>query len=97
MRSSIYASTAMNVVTGRQGRTGVAGMNLLRKEDLLPPRFASGPAAEQPRCRPDVQPRCLRAAATSSCPPARHGERKHHARWLALASGGASGSAASGA
>ena len=94
MRSFIYASTAMNVVTGRQGRTGVAGMNLLRKEDLLPPRFACGSAAEQPRCRLDIASRCLRATRMSSCQPTRHGEQKHHARWLAVPSGGASGSAA---
>jgi hypothetical protein len=93
MRSFIYASTAMNVVTGRQGRTGVAGMNLLRNGDSLPPRFACGPAAEQPRCRLDIPSRCLRAARTSSCQPTRHGEQKHHARWLPAPSG-VSGSAA---
>lgn len=93
MRSFIYASTAMDVVTGRQGRIGVAGMNPLRKRDSLPPRPACGPALEQPRCRLDIASRCLRAARTSSCQPARHGEQKHHARWLAVLSGGASGSA----
>ena len=93
MRSFIYASTAMNVVTGRQGRTGVAGMNLLRKEDLLPPRFSCGPASEQPCRRLDITSRCPRAARTSSCQPARHGEQKRHARWAAVPSGGASGSA----
>ena len=94
MRSFIYASTATNVVTGRQGRTGVVGMNLLRNEDPLPPRFARGPASEQPRCRLDIASRCLRAARMPSCQPTRHGEQKRHARWLAVPSGGASGSAA---
>jgi hypothetical protein len=93
MRSFIYASTAMNVVTGRQGRAAVAGMNLLREQDPLPPRFACGPAAEQPRCRLDSVSRCLRAAQTSSCRLTRHGEHKHHERWLGMPSGGASGSA----
>ena len=54
MRSFIYASTAMSVVTERQGRTGIAGMNLLRNEDPARPRFDGGPAAEQPRCRLDI-------------------------------------------
>ena len=54
MRSFIYASTAMSVVTERQGRTGIAGMNLLRNEDPARPRFDGGPASEQPRCRLDI-------------------------------------------
>ena len=93
MRSFIYASTATNVVTGRQGRTGVAGMNLLRKQDPSLPRLACGAASEQPRCRLGIRPRCLRAASMSSCRPTRHGEQKHHPRWLPVLSGDASGSA----
>ena len=93
MRSFIYASTAMSVVTERQGRPGIAGMNLLRNEDSLPPRLACGAASEQPRCRLDITSRCLRAASMSSCQPTRHGEQKHHPRWLPVPSG-VSGSAA---
>ncbi len=92
MRSFIYASTAMNVVTGRQGRTGVVGMNLLRNEDSLSPRLPCGAASEQPRCRLGIDSRCLRAARMSSCQPTRHGEQKHHPRWLPAPSG-VSGSA----
>ena len=95
MRSFIYASTAMDVVTGRQGRIGVAGMNPLRKRDSLPPRPACGPALEQPRCRLDIRARCRRATRLSSCRPTCHGEQKHHARWFAVQSGGAPSSAAS--
>jgi len=93
MRSFIYASTATSVVAGHQGRIGVAGMNPLRNQDSLPPRLACGPASEQPRCRLDITSRCLTAASMSSCQLTRHGEQKHHARWLAVPSGGASGSA----
>ena len=95
MRSFIYASTAMSVVTGRQGRTGMVGMNLLRNEDSLPPRLACGAASEQPRCRLDIRSRCRRATRLSSCRPTCHGEQKHHARWFAVQSGGAPSSAAS--
>lgn len=95
MRSFIYASTAMSVITGRQGRTGIAGMNLLRNEDPTLPRFDGGPASEQPRCRLDIRSHCLRAAGLSSCRPSCHGEQKHHARWFAVQSGGARCSAAS--
>jgi hypothetical protein len=94
MRSFIYASTAMSVVTERQGRTGIVGMNL-RNEDPARPRFDGGPAAEQPRCRLDIPSRCLRATRLSSCRPTCHGEQKHHATWLAVQSGGSRCSAAS--
>ena len=95
MRSFIYASTAMSVVTERQGRTGIAGMNPLRNEDPARPRFDGGPASEQPRCRLDIRSRCLQAARLSSCRPPCHGEQKHHATWWAVQSGGARCSAAS--
>lgn len=95
MRSFIYASTAMNVVTERQGRTGIVGMNLLRNEDPARPRLAGEPASEQPRCRLDIRSHCLRATRLSSCRATRHGEQKHHARWLPVQSGGMCCSAAS--
>lgn len=107
MRSFIYASTALNVVTERQGRAGVAGMNLLRNEDPARPRFAGEPAAEQPRCRLDIAShglreahrlrgsQCLRAARLSSCRATRHGEHKHQAMWFPVHSGGTRCSATS--
>ncbi len=95
MRSFIYASTAMSVVTERQGRTGIAGMNLLRNEDPARPRLDGGPASEQPRCRLDMYSRCLNATRLSSCRPTCHGEQKHHESWLAVQSGGSRCSAAS--
>ena len=94
MRSFIYASTAMSVVTERQGRTGIAGMNLLRNEDPARPRLDGGPASEQPRCRLDNHSCCFRATRLSSCRPTCHGEQKHQATWLAVQSGGARCSAA---
>jgi hypothetical protein len=93
MRSFIYASTAKSVVTERQGRTGMVGMNLLRAEDPALPRLDGGPAAEQPRCRLDMRSRCLAAARLSSCRAMCHGASKRPAHWCALQSGGASGSA----
>jgi hypothetical protein len=93
MRSFIYASTAKSVVTERQGRAGVVGMNLRHIEDPALPRFDGGPAFEQPRCRLDISSRCLPAARLSSCRAMRMGASKRHARWCAVHSGGASGSA----
>lgn len=94
MRSFIYASTALNVVTERQGRAGVAGMNLLRNEDPARPRFAGEPAAEQPHCRLGItshglrESHGLRTARLPSCRATRHGEHKHQAMWFTVHSGG---------
>jgi len=93
MRSFIYASTAMSVVTERQGRTGVAGMNLLRTEDPARPRSTGEPAFEQPRCRLDLTSHChrgshcLRIARGSSCRATGPGEHKHQATWFPVQSG----------
>jgi hypothetical protein len=92
MRSFIYASTAKSVVTERQGRTGMVGMNLLRAEDPALPRLDGEPAAEQPRCRLGIRSHCLRAARLSSCRALCHGVSKRPAHWCAQQSGSASGS-----
>ena len=91
MRSFIYASTAMSVVTGRQVRTVMAGMNPLRTEDPALPRLDGGSALEWPRCRIGIRSRCLRATRLSSCRPQPqcHGESKRQKHWRAVQSGGA--------
>jgi len=93
MRSFIYASTAMSIVTERQERTGMVGMNWLRAEDPALPRLDGGSAFEQPKCRLDISSRCLPAARLSSCRAMRIGASKRRAHWCAVHSGGRSGSA----